>query len=186
MCIRDSDGDVLVFSATGLPSGLSIDSVTGEISGTVDTVETAQVTVTVSDGELSDSSTFTWEIVAAPDPGALVCSVDNGVLTWTDIGANGYFVRSVVDGTETFLEMVVGTSLTLTSPAEAYRIRAFIGGQTINSELCDGNPDFEPPVDPPAPPVDPPAPPVDPGALCLLYTSPSPRDATLSRMPSSA
>ena len=24
------------------------------------------------------------------------------------------------------------------------------------------------------------------GAICLLYTSPSPRDATLSRMPSSA
>ena len=28
--------------------------------------------------------------------------------------------------------------------------------------------------------------PVMPGCLCLLYTSPSPRDATLSRMPSSA
>ena len=27
---------------------------------------------------------------------------------------------------------------------------------------------------------------VDAAALCLLYTSPSPRDATLSRMPSSA
>ena len=26
----------------------------------------------------------------------------------------------------------------------------------------------------------------DPGWICLLYTSPSPRDATLSRMPSSA
>ena len=27
---------------------------------------------------------------------------------------------------------------------------------------------------------------LSPGMLCLLYTSPSPRDATLSRMPSSA
>ena len=27
---------------------------------------------------------------------------------------------------------------------------------------------------------------VDPFGICLLYTSPSPRDATLSRMPSSA
>ena len=35
-------------------------------------------------------------------------------------------------------------------------------------------------VDPPA------ATPLDPGCVCLLYTSPSPRDATLSRMPSSA
>ena len=26
----------------------------------------------------------------------------------------------------------------------------------------------------------------EPGTVCLLYTSPSPRDATLSRMPSSA
>ena len=27
---------------------------------------------------------------------------------------------------------------------------------------------------------------IDPASVCLLYTSPSPRDATLSRMPSSA
>ena len=31
-----------------------------------------------------------------------------------------------------------------------------------------------------------PAPPAPPAAACLLYTSPSPRDGLLSRMPSSA
>ena len=39
-----------------------------------------------------------------------------------------------------------------------------------------------PPDNPPPPPSDPPP----PSPPCLLYTSPSPRDATLSRMPSSA
>ena len=34
--------------------------------------------------------------------------------------------------------------------------------------------------------IDPSAPDIHLGHTCLLYTSPSPRDATLSRMPSSA
>ncbi len=63
----DPDGDPLVYSATGLPSGLAIDPITGVISGTIDNSASAggpySVTVTVDDGNgglMSDS--FVWTI----------------------------------------------------------------------------------------------------------------------------
>lgn len=61
----DIDGDLLTFSATGLPAGLSIDSGSGEISGTVDTVASNSVEVSVSDGQGgTDSVTFAWDVVS--------------------------------------------------------------------------------------------------------------------------
>jgi hypothetical protein len=63
---RDADGDTLSYSATGLPSGLSINSTTGTISGTISsTAHTASpynVAVTASDGTHSASQSFTWTV----------------------------------------------------------------------------------------------------------------------------
>ncbi|MEL6791314.1 MAG: Ig-like domain-containing protein [Pseudomonadota bacterium] len=71
----DPDGDPLTFTAIGLPPGLMLDPMTGEISGTIDP-DASQggpytVTVTVSnpDGNLG-STTFTWT-VDNPAPEAL-------------------------------------------------------------------------------------------------------------------
>jgi hypothetical protein len=65
----DPDNDQLTYDATGLPSGLSIDSGTGLISGTVDGTAAAAspytVTVTASDGPLTASQTFTWTVTNA-------------------------------------------------------------------------------------------------------------------------
>ncbi len=65
----DPDDDVLAFGASGLPDGLSIDPVTGEISGTI--TQTAAVagpyavTVTVDDGRGGTASVgFTWVVNA--------------------------------------------------------------------------------------------------------------------------
>ena len=58
----DVDGDSLVYSATGLPQGLNIDSGTGEISGSATTVGVSNITVTVSDNVDSDNKSFTWTI----------------------------------------------------------------------------------------------------------------------------
>ena len=68
----DVDGDTLSFSVTGLPAGLSINSATGLISGTVDPAASAggptnngiySVTVTASDGKGGTvSTTYTWTI----------------------------------------------------------------------------------------------------------------------------
>lgn len=57
----------VTFSATGLPSGLSISSSTGVISGTPTAISTATVTVTATGSVAgSASTTVTFSIVAAP------------------------------------------------------------------------------------------------------------------------
>src|SRR5207237_204688 len=58
----DSDSDPLTYSADGLPAGLSINSSTGVISGTVDnqaaSADAYSVTVTADDGFHTDTATF--------------------------------------------------------------------------------------------------------------------------------
>ncbi|MEU8589792.1 putative Ig domain-containing protein [Streptomyces sp. NPDC048664] len=59
----DSAGASLTYSATGLPTGLSINSSTGLISGTASTAGTYQVTVTAKDSTgASGSTSFTWTV----------------------------------------------------------------------------------------------------------------------------
>ncbi|ARP73412.1 hypothetical protein LK07_30570 [Streptomyces pluripotens] len=59
----DSAGASLTYSASGLPTGLSIDSSTGLISGTASTSGTYQVTVTATDSTgASGSTSFTWTV----------------------------------------------------------------------------------------------------------------------------
>ncbi|MFJ8361423.1 putative Ig domain-containing protein [Streptomyces sp. NPDC093984] len=59
----DSAGAALTYSATGLPTGLSINSSTGLISGTASTAGTYSVTVTAKDATgASGSTSFTWTV----------------------------------------------------------------------------------------------------------------------------
>ncbi|MGV9246658.1 putative Ig domain-containing protein [Streptomyces sp. NPDC003710] len=60
---NDSAGAALTYSATGLPTGLSINSSTGLISGTASTAGTYSVTVTAQDPTgASGSASFTWTV----------------------------------------------------------------------------------------------------------------------------
>jgi hypothetical protein len=63
---RDPDGDTLTYSASGLPMGLSINSTTGTISGTLDSTAgnstPYSTTVTASDGTHTASGTFNWTV----------------------------------------------------------------------------------------------------------------------------
>ena len=62
----DPDGDVLTYSATGLPTALSVNAATGLISGTLPfgSAGTYSVSATVSDGSLTASKNFTWTVTA--------------------------------------------------------------------------------------------------------------------------
>ena len=63
---RDADDDTLTWSVTNLPTGLSVNTRTGVISGVPTVVGTNRVVLTVSDGSLTDSETFSIRIVARP------------------------------------------------------------------------------------------------------------------------
>ncbi len=62
----DPDGDTLTYAATGLPAGLSIDTATGLISGTISLSAASgspyAVSVTVRDGRVDDTDTFSWTV----------------------------------------------------------------------------------------------------------------------------
>lgn len=63
------DGDSLSWSATGLPAGLAIAPVTGQISGILDSNASAAYTVGITvknSGGLSASTTFTWNTTPTP------------------------------------------------------------------------------------------------------------------------
>jgi hypothetical protein len=71
----DADGDNLTYTATGLPPGLSLDPITGTITGTLPNSAASStpynVTVTASDGMASSSQSFTWTVnaVSLQNPG---------------------------------------------------------------------------------------------------------------------
>ena len=91
---NDPDGDVLTYSATGLPIGLTIDAVTGIISGALDPSASQTspyaITVTVDDGLSSTVSTgFTLDAVntvpvASP---AQTVTIDDGSMLSIDANA---------------------------------------------------------------------------------------------------
>ncbi|MFD5543478.1 putative Ig domain-containing protein [Streptomyces sp. NPDC127079] len=86
----DSASATLTYSASGLPTGLSISSSTGLISGTASTAGTYQVTVTAKDSTgASGSASFTWTVSTS---GGGTCTssqllgnagFESGNTTWT-------------------------------------------------------------------------------------------------------
>ncbi len=62
----DPNSDPLIYGASGLPPGLTVNTVSGLISGTPTTVGTFNVVVSASDGVNSDSENFQWIIDQGP------------------------------------------------------------------------------------------------------------------------
>jgi hypothetical protein len=63
----DPDGDAITkYGATGLPTGLSVDTATGSISGTVTAAGTFTVTISATDSRgATGSATFTWTVMGS-------------------------------------------------------------------------------------------------------------------------
>ena len=142
----DIDGDTLSYSATGLPAGLTIDPVTGIISGTIaadaSTVSGGvyTVTVTASDGNGGTASTtFTWSVdnpaptatddtaTTAEDTAVVVPVLAND----NDPDGDALTVTSAVAGNGTVTINADGT-LTYTPDAD------FNGTDTIVYTISDG------------------------------------------------
>ena len=94
----DGDNDPLTYSATSLPAGLSIGMGTGLIGGTPTAPGTGEATVTVSDGQLTDSASFNWSVTGnaplsvdqmPPQPSRLA----NSSVTYTATSHGGVNVR---------------------------------------------------------------------------------------------
>lgn len=58
----DPNQETLYYSAENLPQGLSIDSSSGKISGTVNTEETKNVTVTIANSDSKNAINFEWKV----------------------------------------------------------------------------------------------------------------------------
>lgn len=80
--VNDPDGSTLTFSHTGLPLGLSLNSGTGAITGTPTSIGTYSVTVLVSDGLVTVSTSFVWTVRSgssdATPPNVDISSHTNG------------------------------------------------------------------------------------------------------------
>jgi len=84
----DPDGDNLSYSATGLPAGLSINSSNGKITGSPTSAMTKNVSITVSDGSLTASRSFSWTINATSSCGGLIQEAEDATLYGTLIVGN--------------------------------------------------------------------------------------------------
>jgi subtilase family serine protease len=93
----DSGGAALTYSASGLPTGLSINASSGLISGTPSAAGTFTVTVTASDSTgASGSTSFTWTIAAAGG----TCSGQRFTNPGFESGSTGWTATSGVINTD--------------------------------------------------------------------------------------
>jgi CshA-type fibril repeat protein len=164
----DVDGDTLTFSAGGLPPGLSINPVTGVISGTLppDASLTGPYSVTVTATDPSGqaaSTTFVWMIQNVPplaDDDVAMTAEDTSVTVFVmanDVDPDGDAIR-IVDASATHGTVTINghNSLTFTPDADfhgvaevTYRITDDEGGfstatLTVTVTAVNDTPDSEP------------------------------------------
>lgn len=135
----DPDHDVLTYSLTIEPDGMLIDEDNGIITWTPDIAGDFDVTVEVSDGDLSDTQSFTITVGVA-EVAVTGITLDKTTLALTVGGATGTLVETVVPATAT------DTSVTWASSAPAVATVALgvvtpvtAGTATITVKTVDGD-----------------------------------------------
>jgi hypothetical protein len=168
---EDTCTGTLTYSATGLPTGLSINSTTGVISGTATTAGTYTVTVTGKDSTgPSGSATYTWDVgstgntVTVTNPGNQTGTVGTGVnlqiqatdsqagatLTYSATGLPAGLSINTTDGLITGAPTTAGdnnATVTATDNTGAQGSASFSwdisSGTSCTSAQLLGNPGFE-------------------------------------------
>ena len=121
-------GQTLAYSASGLPTGLSINSA-GLISGTPTTAGTYNAAVTATDSTgASGSASFTWTIGSGGGGGGATCEVTYSQDTWT-----GGFTGNVTI-TNTGTAVINGWTLAFTFPGNEQITNAWNGAFTQSGE----------------------------------------------------
>ena len=128
----DADGDPIRYAATGLPSGLTINTSTGLISGRIAVGAAAgspyAVQVSATDGSLTDSKSFTWTIASGSGSSTLNRAVSTSSDDAEESSAGAVDLASsdlelVNDGTE----QTVGLRFTnISVPRQATIVNAFV------------------------------------------------------------
>ena len=90
----DPNGDVLSYAATGLPSGLSIDTSSGHITGTPSLAGSYSVVVSATDGINTATAAFVWTTqgtspLVLDSPPAPTFVVTDGVATYSASASGG-------------------------------------------------------------------------------------------------
>jgi|GEM_PF-1680602 len=116
----DSDGDTLTFSASGLPTGMSINNATGVISGTpsIESIYTATITVTDGNGG-SDTGSFQWTIL---DPVVVTLSIND-----VSVDENAGTMVFSVTKTPANVNRVVSAQVSTTTTGSATQNSDFFG-----------------------------------------------------------
>ena len=150
LSVSDPDGSSLTFTHTGLPPGVSINSKTGQISGTPTSAGTFNVTIFVSDGLVTVSRSFLWTVTTGTTtdrtaPGLTITSHASGLVvtsanqtirgTATDSGKGGSGISIVrVNGQSATGGTASGSNTANWSKA----ITLSSGSNTISVEAVDG------------------------------------------------
>ncbi len=128
----DADGDTLTFSATGLPTGLTINTATGAITGTIAagaaTGSPYAVTVTVGDGTTTIPVAFTWNVgvITGPAPVVRYAFTEGSGATVGDSGSGAPLNLTIANpGNVTWVPgggLTVDASTVITSGAAATKV----------------------------------------------------------------
>ncbi len=131
-------GNTVTFAATGLPSGLSINSTTGVISGTPTAACACSATVTATDSEaLSQNASFTWNVtntVSVTNPG------NQSSLSGTAIGPIQINASDTQSGaTLTYSATGLPGGLTISSSGRITGTPAGAGSNSVTVTATDGS-----------------------------------------------